>query len=70
MKKKDIFVKEKLKRDEVVKFDLFFKKERFDDSKERNYDYEYEIMIIFEEEYIEVVFIVESFERLFLSVEL
>lgn len=69
-KKKDISVKEKPKRDEVAKPDLPPKKERSDDSKERNHDYEHEIMTIFEEEYTEIVSIVESPEHPFSSAEL
>nr|XP_019924672.2 uncharacterized protein LOC105332741 isoform X2 [Crassostrea gigas] len=69
-KKKDISVKEKPKRDEVAKPDSPPKKERSDDSKERNHDCEHEIMTIFEEEYTEIVSIVESPERPFSSAEL
>lgn len=69
-KKKDISVKEKPKRDEVAKPDSPPKKERSEDSKERNHDYEHEIMTIFEEEYTEIVSIVESPERPFSSAEL
>ncbi|XP_078317091.1 uncharacterized protein LOC111119255 isoform X3 [Crassostrea virginica] len=46
------------------------KKERSDESKERNYDFEQEIMTIFEEEYTEIVPVADTPERPASSAEL
>lgn len=71
-KKKDSSAKEKPKRDsgEVAKPDSPPKTERSEDSKERNHDFEQEIMTIFEEEYTEIVSVAGSPERPFSSAEL
>lgn len=71
-KKKDSSAKEKPKRDsgEVAKPNSPPKTERSEDSKERNHDFEQEIMTIFEEEYTEIVSVAGSPERPFSSAEL
>ena len=67
-KQGEVSKKEKVKKDSGEESPS--RKERSDESKERNYDFEQEIMTIFEEEYTEIVPVADTPERPASSAEL